>query len=96
MFLARIEEEMRTCFDDDPEAQRIHALSQVPRIPLPIGRHRVEVVVVEREGDAVVAGRGDQGQGIVEPVPRGPVGVVGITQVHRRSSGLMCPSRKAT
>src|SRR4028118_1131087 len=55
--------------------ERLRAAREIPGVG-------IEVVVVEGQGDAVVAGLRDKGEGVVEAVVRGAVGIVGEPEGH--------------
>jgi hypothetical protein len=77
MLAARIEQVARARLDDAAEAVPVQQAGQRLGARNPTLRHRVEVVVVQRERDAGIARIGDEGDGILQPVVGGAVGVEG-------------------
>ena len=91
---AGVEQEARARLEDDGEAEllqpggeRVHAGGEV-------AGERVEVQVVERERDAVVAVVREQGERVVEPVLPEPVRDVGQAEAH--VTARFRASRRAT
>ena len=77
------------------EAERVEAARRAPRSRRgQVRRQRVEVVEVEGERDAVVAGVGDQRDRVVEAVVGGAVGVVGEAQASS-APPLRAPARRS-
>src|SRR4028118_220277 len=60
-----------------PEPQPVERMGERLRAAREVPGVGIEVVVVEGQGDAVVAGLRDKGEGVVEAVVRGAVGIVG-------------------
>ena len=83
---ARVEQEARPCLDDAAEPPRAELARQRLGPPHPAFRQRVEMLEVERQRHAVVAGLGDQRDGIAEPVVGRAIGVVGEAQRHAQAA----------
>ena len=77
---ARVEREARAGLDDAREPELVEQRAQRRRARAHQRRVGVEVDVVERERDAVVAAVGEQPQRVLEPVADEPVGDVAVAQ----------------
>ena len=86
----RVQQEPRTGLHDHAQAEGVAAPAHPLRLRERVRREGVEVDDVERQRDPRVPGVGEEGQCVVEPVRRQPVGVVGEAQAHR------APSRSST
>ena len=79
---ARIEQEARAGLDHRAEAKGIEAMAQGQGVGLPTIGERIEVMVVQRERDAAVAGVGHHIERVTEAMAATPVRVVGEAQAH--------------
>ncbi len=96
VLLARIEQVARAGLDHAAQAEIAQEVGKSGRAPLPPRFHRVEVVVVERQRDAVVARVGDQPHRVVQAVVGRAVGVVGEAERHAaalRRSAASCAAK---
>ena len=81
MFLLRIEQIARAGLDDDAQLEFVEQLPEMDEIG-GLGRERIAMIVVQRQGDAAVAAFGDQFECVLELMMRPAVGVVTETQIH--------------
>ena len=79
---ARVEQEARAGLDDGAEAEPVETAAQRPGVALPGLGEGIEMVVVERQGDAGVAGFGHEVERVRQAMAAAAVGVVGETQGH--------------
>ena len=96
MLVARVEQVARAGLDHRTQSERPQQRADALRLACPIVGKGIEVVVIQRQRDAVIPRIRNQVQRIVEPVVGGAVGVVGEAQRHRAASVSMLCSDQAT
>jgi hypothetical protein len=82
MLDAGVQQVARTCFDDQPQTQPAQPPAQAFGAALQIGFEGVEMMMVERQGHAVIAAVRNQRERIVETVVGRAIGIVSEAKGH--------------
>ena len=83
---AWVKQEARPRLDDATQVQRTQPCCHMAQVERELWVKWVQVVDVQSKRHAVVAGFGDEGERVVQPMMRSPIGVEGEPQCHRRCS----------
>lgn len=89
VLVARVQQMARAGLDHAAQLEPIEQPADAVDLASSLVRERVEMIVIQRQRDAVRLRVGDQ-QGVVQPVVRRAVGASGEAQVHE------CASDQAT
>src|SRR5438132_5657466 len=85
MFAPAVEEETSPGFDDRTKIARLQNLAYIAQLHRQIGIKRIEGVIIERDGDALITEVGEDVERILQRMMRKAVGVVAEEHAARPS-----------